>query len=479
MPDIKYVCMSDMHLGADNSVLTAMAGNEVDPFHPSDVLRKLVECLGKLIRANETRTRPTLILHGDIFEFALSSDNLSAAVFQRFMELAMPPDKEERLFADAIIYIPGNHDHHLWETAREVQYARFISDPAQVIEAPWHTTKMLWPDGVPSLFANAVLDRCVGLKDVRVFTVYPNLGLFADYGCKFAIFSHGHFTENIYTLMTTLGGAMFPAGDAAASWDWELENFAWIDFFWSAMGRAGPVGRDVGLAYEMMQDPRKFGTVLGEAAHNLLKQYGGSFGRHFGWLLAALVRSMTTSKLERNAPDAELSDGGKGLSLYLEKPLQKQLRVELKELGNVPVPDDITFVFGHTHKPFQKNMSFDLFGEHKIHIYNSGGWVVDRITPGPLYGGAVVLLDERLDSVSLRMYNEAPKHSDYKVSAQTADPSLVSEFSRKIIASINCDQDPWKAFSDTIATTVADHMKRLKATIGQSRVSRSAHKLSF
>lgn len=476
MPDIRYVCMSDTHFGADNSVLTRIDGAKVDPLRPNQVLRLLVECLRQLIAGNEQDARPTLVIHGDIFEFALSTDDLSAAVFQRFMELAMPPNKSERLFADAIVYIPGNHDHHLWETAREVQYANFIKDPGQPIEAPWHTTKMLWPDPVPSLFANAVLNRCDGLGDVRVYTAYPNLGLFGDHGRKLVIFSHGHFTEGIYTLMTTLGRAMFPATHPSASWDWELDNFAWIDFFWSAMGRSGPVGKDVGLAYEMMQDPKKFGTVLGEAARNLMKQHGGPLGRHFGWLLAALVRSMTTSRLERNSPDAELSDRGRGLTLYLEKPLREQLRIEMTDLKNVSVPDDITFVFGHTHKPFQKNMSFDFFGKRHIHVYNSGGWVVDRIIPDRLYGGAVVLFDENFDSVSLRMYNEAQRKCDYQVSAQT---EVGSEFARKIIASTKFDQDPWKSFSEEVAKTVASHMKRLENTINHSRARRRARKLGF
>ncbi len=40
-------------------------------------------------------------------------------------------------------------------------------------------------------------------------------------------------------------------------------------------------------------------------------------------------------------------------------------------------------------------------------VYNTGGWVVETVDPAPVHGGAAVLLNENLDVVSLRMYNEA------------------------------------------------------------------------
>src|SRR5215831_7590469 len=127
MGNIKYLCMSDMHFGADNSLLTNLgpADTGVDPSKPSEVLTQLVACLRALISQNSEGVRPTLVLNGDIFEFALSTDNLAAMAFQRFMELAMPSDASQRLFDNKIIYIPGNHDHHLWESAREIQYSRY------------------------------------------------------------------------------------------------------------------------------------------------------------------------------------------------------------------------------------------------------------------------------------------------------------------------------------------------------------------
>ena len=126
MPDIRYVALSDLHFGAATSLLTnlAVASDQIDASQPSPVLVKLVECLRDLIEKNEDKTRkPTLVLNGDLLELALADDHDAAMTFERFIDLIMDHDRE--LF-EQIIFIPGNHDHHLWETARESQYVDYI-----------------------------------------------------------------------------------------------------------------------------------------------------------------------------------------------------------------------------------------------------------------------------------------------------------------------------------------------------------------
>ncbi|MBW1712903.1 MAG: phosphoesterase, partial [Deltaproteobacteria bacterium] len=79
MPDIKYVCLSDLHLGEEDSLLTNIdkAGNpKFDK--PSPVMRKLFDCIRLLIDKNENKDkeeRPTLVLCGDILELALAFMN--------------------------------------------------------------------------------------------------------------------------------------------------------------------------------------------------------------------------------------------------------------------------------------------------------------------------------------------------------------------------------------------------------------------
>lgn len=89
MPEIKYICLSDLHLGADNSLLTYVRPDtsEVDPTQPSDTLLKLVGCLRNLILSNHQASRPTLVLNGDVLELALALDNKAVMAFERFLEL--------------------------------------------------------------------------------------------------------------------------------------------------------------------------------------------------------------------------------------------------------------------------------------------------------------------------------------------------------------------------------------------------------
>ncbi|MGH7779433.1 MAG: hypothetical protein ACREQR_06370 [Candidatus Binataceae bacterium] len=480
MSVIQYICMSDVHFGADNSVLTNLTTGltlGVDPSEPSTSLIKLVDCLRALVKEQIPNVRPRLILNGDIFEFALAEDNLAGMAFQRFLELAMPNKPEERLFDDEILYIPGNHDHHLWEGAREIQYADFIRrHPTSHLPAPWHATKMDRIGPVASPYVNAVIDAC-GVVGVRVNVRYPNLILRDEAARRSIVFSHGHFTEPLYTLMTTLSHLLFPPTKpdvTEPAWAWESENFAWIDFFWGTMGRSGFVGQDIGLIYEMMQDPRVFGAFIGKAAERLAQQRTiWPLAKLLGWL----VRRSTTQRMERGAPDQMLGDGGAGVRKYLSEGVYKQLEQELKDA----LSDDIVFVFGHTHKPFQMEMEVDFPNPRKMRLYNSGGWVVDRTKPGPLYGGAVVLISENLDVVSLRMYNEHEQKEQYGVSVQAVGRDCGTPFFQQLESKINsqCKLPPWRDFSDSVAAAVIEHNAKLRNDINESRLRRRARGLKL
>src|SRR5437588_13066404 len=89
MPDVRFVCLSDVHFGAENSILSCLVKDDlvVDTTTASPVLDRLVTALATLIHANEDKTRkPTLIVNGDILELALASDNVALAVFELLLD---------------------------------------------------------------------------------------------------------------------------------------------------------------------------------------------------------------------------------------------------------------------------------------------------------------------------------------------------------------------------------------------------------
>jgi UDP-2,3-diacylglucosamine pyrophosphatase LpxH len=477
MPDIRYVCLSDLHFGEEDSLLTNLktASTDPDPSQASPVLQALVECLQELIAKNEQGPKPTLILNGDILEFALASDNQALMVFERFMELVMPP--QGALF-DRIIYIPGNHDHHLWESARETQYVNYISSqikPGQFLPIPWHTTNMFVehdPNPVPAYLLTRLVQRYDHLKqqDFMIATAYPNFGLLREDGQKCVIFHHGHFIEPLYHLISTVRTLCFPDRTLPTEvWTTEAENFAWIDFFWSMMGRSGDAGQDIELLYERMQDTARCKQLLATLATSLAQRYDLP-----GWgdtMEAKLLRCVfdgivdTLAKRERHRTDQVLSaEAEKGLWAYMNGPLRQQLLTERKG----QMPSDVTLVFGHTHKPFQADLNFRGFPQW-VNVYNTGGWVVETIQPEPLHGGAVVFVDEHLDAVSLRVYNESHDAAGYTVKIEQAmhpgEPH--HPLYTRLSGLVDPAREPWKRLSEALARAVSVRAQNLRARINE------------
>lgn len=474
MPDIRYVCISDMHLGEEDSLLTNLktASTNMNPTSASPVMKALVDCLRDLISHNSGPDKPILILNGDILELALTTDNQAMMVFERFIEQIMPPGQE--LFSD-IIYIPGNHDHHLWELARETQYINYIKTfkPETYLPIPWHTTNMFFRDGVnlvPSYSLTGIVQRYGHLKTFIVKTAYPNFALFLEGNRRCIIFHHGHYVESLYQLMTILMDLIFPNRKHPENvWDIETENFAWIDFFWSTMGRSGDVGEDIEQIYEKLQDKEQLKKLLASLAEGLAKKYDlpgwGDWmeAKTAEWAFNLIVDHLCGT--ERKQVDRPLSaDAEKGLWAYMNGPLKAQIATEMK--GNMP--SDVTFVFGHTHKPFQEDMNFKGYPEW-VNMYNTGGWVVETVDPEPLHGGAIVLVDEDLNVVSLRMYNENKDPGAYAVSLHEA--SHAGESKNPLYARLNSliksQASPWKDFSEAVARAVRVRAQNLRARINE------------
>ena len=479
MPDIKYVCLSDMHFGAQNSLLTKLAPDGLKPnfLEPSPVLIALVENLRSLVAENQDiKQKPTLILLGDILELALCETNEAGMVFDRFIDLILPKGKE--LFAN-IYYIPGNHDHHLWEIARESQYVKFI------LPSMWHTTNIFMENSkYPTRcdFMNGIIQNNEHLKNFNVQVAYPNFGLIDAKGGKSILFHHGHFLEDIYTLMSTVKTYIFPNQSIPEDiWDIEKENFAWIDFFWSTMGRSGQVGKGVELIYDKMTDEDKFSELLhniavkitqnikkseNEAATTLFRKLSRFFirfipGRKIEKIVYAFLRITlgTIAKHERSDDSGSLSQEMKDkLKLYLDKILFRQINKERKDKA----PKEIQFVFGHTHKPFAEAVASPNYAK-PVQVVNTGGWVVDTVDRKETYGGAVILIDENLNIAPVQMYRECYQPNAAKVCIL---PNTVeNEFSIRISKLISENQKSLQSFSEIVDKEIDLRIINLKTKI--------------
>lgn len=476
MTDIRYVILSDLHFGAENSVLTALnerpasadsTGFSADPQRPSPLLGGLIDGLRHLTRGQDQP--PTLILAGDILDLALSVDEVCAMVFRLFAHLAFgdgPP-----AFDPVIHYVPGNHDHHEWEITREDQYVAYVcGQPADAeLVGAWHTTK-LQPAAEDPLASSALLTGLARSQapgtGVKVQVSYPNLALRTPDERRCLVVSHGHFTESIYTLMSRLRDILYPGQRQGPFEDIETleeENFAWIDFLWSTLGRSGQVGMDMGLIYADRSSTKAVDTLVSNLVAAMTARQPAWLRAPERWALnAVLSRELSrVAQSERGTPTVALTAAGQaGLRGYLEGPVRGQLR---QQLGHVP--EEVTFVYGHTHKPFVDQWSVPGF-RAPVYLANTGGWVVDTATPAPVQAGVAVLVNENLDAASLQFYRQSPGSAPVPV--QVLPPPAggqPSAWHSELASRIDPAAAPWTTISESAAELVAQRHRLQAATM--------------
>ena len=480
MNDIRYVCLSDMHLGEEDSLLTEANGNNVDPLKASSVMLHLAECLRELISKNEGPEKPTLILNGDILELALSEYNTSAMIFERFMELVMVKGRE--LF-DRIIYIPGNHDHHLWEMARETQYVEYIGrHPDRHLDSPWHKTEMFLLEGkeddsdknqVSSYFLEKILERRSKLNieekyklrdNILIKIAYPNFGILSKSKEKCVVIHHGHFVESKYYIMSKLKANLLNMDSEMPSNIQliESENFAWIDFLWSALGRSGEVGALTETLYEHLLDEGQMKIFISQVAKNLAKRCDLIGCPDFmeekilkGALELVFSRISGGERSMKDMPLGEQTE--KGMAQYLMA-VRNQI---IDERQGAPLPPELAFVFGHTHKPFLEESYIEGF-KRPVAVYNTGGWVVDKVKREEVFGGAVLLMDENLDACLLEMYREYDEPDRCRVGVRHLhECTTQSPFYKRINNLVHPGEEPWLQFSNIAHLDVKTKAERL------------------
>ncbi len=471
MTNVRYVCLSDLHLGEEDSLLTNIdpVSGQVAPNSPSPTLRAMAACLREVLRRNAPGAPPpTLLLLGDILELALAVSDEVVKVLAQLAALLLDQFGE-------IIYVPGNHDHHVWEIARETQYLNYLRRLEHLgeLKPAWHTTKVFMDmQGEDRLVHGTLTELARALthnQRVEVLTAYPNFGLPGP-GGRCLIVSHGHFIEPLYHLMSTGTSLIFSEHQVPGEvYSLEAENFAWIDFFWSAMGRQREVGRAAERIYEASHEQHSLEKLTDALAKNLAHRYNLLIPwsdwleeRAFKWLLSQVLARRVAGQQERQRGGEALSEASEtGLRWYVDGPVVNQVRTEHGQ-----PPPALTFVFGHTHKPFERVMDFQPWPGARV--LNTGGWVVDTVQPRPEQGGAAVLIDEDLNAVSLRFYREGQYTACVEEPLPAGQPH--SALWEHVDALVRAGEEPWRCLGDTVAAEARlrmEHFRRRLEAIDQ------------
>ncbi|MGP0029836.1 MAG: hypothetical protein ACLPVF_04950 [Acidimicrobiales bacterium] len=470
MPAVRWICISDLHLGALNSILTSVSsdGERVDQSTTSPVTVALCEGLRALSPPGHP---PQLVVAGDLFELALSSSDDAAATFAQFIA-CLRPGATDAAVGPHIRFIPGNHDHQLWTRARSDHYLEYLArlPRGEALHAESHVTHLL-----PANDRRPVRDRFIELLAARTDTAspvvveqsYPNLGLVGPTGARAVVVSHGHFVEPLYRMMSLLDDVFTSDSGGTMSQHLEADNGGWIDFFWSSMGDSGDIGTWTRDLYESLQSEKSIDAVTGGIRRAMARRPGSRIRNHIEGAVVAdvLKRSVKRSlRRERHLPGVLSKNAAAGLLDYLDGPVAAQLR---EEVGS---PPDVTFVFGHTHKPFS-DVRIPPVSARPVNIFNTGGWVVDTPEPEPVKGAAVVLIDDDLNVATVRFYAQEVEHAGHahrtgppirvEGAGGVFDNPLVEELRRHV----DPDRDPWRALAEATAATVKDRRRQLEARL--------------
>lgn len=474
---LRYLCLSDLHLGAAYSLLTHSDDQgRPDPATASATLVAFGQALRQTVAALQAATPgsppTTLVLLGDVLDMGLSPMGDTSAGFQRFIE-ALYPAGEPAVFSPQVLCVPGNHDHHLWRIAQDGQYlATLDQQPPDLID----TTPLLQAADMPAVrseLLTRLMRRQPHLADATVSIVYPNLGLFDEATGRCVLMHHGHYVDSTYTAMSALNQALWHQPPPPTVADIEGQNGPWVDFLWSDLGSAGATGQGALSLYEVLRDAgasRSFTQRAGDEAGALLSRTLGISGQSQtvkGLTVEQLLRALLDVTLGRAAEserDGDLevisTDGLQQLQAYLSGPLKRQLDEALgtgaQRLGAT------RFIYGHTHKPWQRELAVPGYAM-PVAVYNTGGWVIDQPTMGSSQGAAAVLVDAALNVASLRLFNDPVNGSLQPVHA--ADATSVrpqpNPLRDALAAAIDGQQAAWQVFSQAACAAAEQQAERL------------------
>ena len=472
---IRYIVLSDVHLGASNSILTEVdpQTGAVDPEHAGPALVALVDCLHALVAGAAGAAAPVLVADGDVIDLALSPPEAAAPVFGQFLARMLAPGRPA--IDHEVLLLPGNHDHIVWEYTREHWFEDHLVDAVSgAVDTPAVRRRIgpMWLDEKPRFDAPLLpllVHRLTMLDDLRVRVLYPDLALASADGRRAVLVTHGHYIESVSKVMSGFLRMVVPQAPAPRDVEtMEEENWPWLDFFFSSMTRSGRPGALIESIYDVLQNEQALGRLIDTIAHNLTAKRGLVVGRAERMGIRYGIGSLldiAASSRERGITGEVLTDGTRqGLADYLVS-----LARRLGERGSA-LPADVSLVLGHTHKPFSEWWKDASWPGGGLRVFNTGGWVVDHATAQPLMGGAVALVSDELDVALVRLYQQIDDPAGWRISVETVEPGPGGEaFAARLRAVVDDDGAPFAAFTRVAAARVGERRAAL-ARILSSRI---------
>jgi UDP-2,3-diacylglucosamine pyrophosphatase LpxH len=370
----KVFVLSDIHLGKDKGYLFSE--------HP-DYLNNC-KALTEIFDAHQVIDE--LILNGDILDLALAGLDIAYKEMKQFFKFLAGVAEIKR-----IVYLPGNHDHHIWRILGEQIYVheqlkrgqlppghgdyscRFVDQRYSSLDPhhqPYIVFPYLWPEGYP----------------VPEFVVkYPHhllkIGNPENDGISHYLITHGHFLEEMFKPINYL---IEPNRLAQL----EAFNNMWLETFDYHIGHSDELSKKIRELEKRFLEggkeaKKKVKDILDAVYANMKKKIGFKFPITcvVKYALKRIIKLVPKEKMGqsmlRGAPvNQKLLDS---IENYIVKYIiQRYTDVkpasgyECEDTMESSIPLPFTFIFGHTHVPFSRVIDID---NQSYPIWNTGGWI--------------------------------------------------------------------------------------------------------
>ena len=415
------IFLSDFHIGEDLGGVSRQQGKGyTEPVKGVFVRHEFGIFLEKLksrYGVSPTNRIHYLILLGDIWDLAVQPMDYTSDLSIAFFNQASLQD-----YFEEILYISGNHDHHLW---RMYQAKMCEVDPlnnaCRITPFPQEIPGILDCTGeTPSLYINNrkstgadnFIQGLTGTTDIPVHVVYPNLYIRTkkESGPVSMVTTHGHLFDPGWNIVTdylpeTIK-AMDPAKIDLASL--EMLNSPVTEFWNYALAQTGSynfietiydglLGQKVAAIFNTLAE-ESMGDVK-SSLKALYKKQGWSWDLgadgekiFMGVILdcyksiqAGVLKKVKDAAVEGALPSPRfdqmfLKENQSRVVSYFEMS-QSVYDRECGQLG-LSQNDFSTLVFGHTHVPLPKTSTGSPFhfptqsiSKNSMSVYNTGGWV--------------------------------------------------------------------------------------------------------
>jgi UDP-2,3-diacylglucosamine pyrophosphatase LpxH len=453
---VGWICISDLHSGGLTSLLHDLSA---EPGAGTEVTQAFAEALGAFLHVlcpGDAR-KPQLILLGDVLDLQFSTRHAATCDAVAFLRQLAATG----CLSDKVIATAGNHDHAIWTEARLAMEARAFEDGRT--DSLSHTPAFQETPESRGGLLGAVL-RKAGFPELDLR--YPNIGFGTD--SRAVILHHGHYVEGAYRLVSTVKDALGDRGADPMTIDvLAAENAAWIDFAWSPFNDADSLE----LLYQNFLTTAGYRRITkawtdkaAAALSEALPFSGNRTMRDAVWTATKLAMEATLDRArdtERMAEVISLTAGGRaGLQWYLEQPVLQQLKAERPGFDG-----DVTFVLGHTHRPFSMRVRAEGY-RSPVRVYNTGGWTLNGPRLDNAEGAALVLIDEELNTASLRLFS-TPRNGTVPAAR---------------IEMLTCGQADEAAFRGRLESSLEkthEHWERLRTVVRDAYFERQRHLLDL